>query len=243
MFERSWTTTANIVGRQEPLGLIPLLAIPLWTGAVAVATALGYGTYQSVFGVNQATFDAGWKDSAVFDQRMMALKELWLKFDQAIQLRCPGFVKKDGGKWWRQFKADLNEFGAFYGKTGTHSWALTGAPTPDEIGGAISRLESLIGWGQTVERECADTFPGLGLGLTPSGAEEAARKLQEEGAGKSKDFFDNFGSNLGVTLGLGAIGLLGFVWIAGKVERGFQGYEPRAVRRRPRRKQRVLVLR
>lgn len=242
-FERSWTTDINIVGRKEPLGhgdlgdmgLIWFVAIPLWTGVTAVAAALGLGAYQSIFGTNQATFEEGWNVGSVFDTRMSALKQLWLQFDQAIQLKCPGFVTKDGGKWWRQFKADLKEFGVFYGSVGTHIGYMQGwsssVPKPAEIGGAVARLQSLIAWGQAVEKVCPGTFPGLGI-LAPTPAEEAARKQAEENAKNSPDFFSNFGSNLGVTLGIGAIGLLAFFWLAGKAQTGFQGYEPRAVRRR-----------
>jgi hypothetical protein len=68
--------------------------------------------------------------------------------------------------------------------------------------------------------------------LAPTPAEEAARKKQEEDALNKPGFFSSFGSNLGVTLGLGAIGLLAFFWLAGKAQTGFHGYEPRAVRRR-----------
>jgi hypothetical protein len=235
--ERSWTTDINIQGRREPLGLglIPLLAIPLWTGAIAIAGALGYGTYESVFGTNQSTFNEGWQVGSVFDQRMAAMHDLWLKFDQTIQLKCPGFLRKDGGKWWRQWKTDLNEFGAFYSKVGTHPGYMQGwsssVPTGAQIGGAVSRLNSLVAWGQAVEQTCPGTFPDLGI-LAPSAAEQGATEKRNADAKNSPDFFSNFGSNLGVTLGLGAMGLLAFIWIAGKAERGFRGYEPRAVRRR-----------
>lgn len=252
--ERSWTTDINIVGRREPLGytqsvdglgLVWFVAVPLWTGVVAVAAALGYGTYQSVFGSNQATFEEGWSVGTIFDARMAALKQLWLQFDQSIQLKCPSFVTQDGGKWWRQFKGDLNEFGVFYASVGTHPGYMQGwsssVPSSSHIGGAIARLQSLIAWGQAVEKVCPGSFPGLGI-LAPSPAEEAARKKREEDAANSPGFLSNFGSNLGVTLGVGAIGLLAFFWLAGKAQSrgyGFHGYEPRAVRRRALRRARL----
>lgn len=251
--ERSWTTNINIEGRREPLGhgdlgdmgLVWFLAIPMWTGVAAVAAALGAGTYQSVFGTNQATFDEGWNVGSVFDARMASLKQLWLQFDKAIQLKCPAFLTKDGGKWWRTFKSDLNEFGVFYKGVGTHVGYMQGwsssVPSAAHIGGAISRLQSLIAWGQAVEKTCPGTFPSLGI-LAPTPAEEAARKKEEEEATKGRpSFFSNLGSNLGITLGIGAMGLLAVFWFAGKAQgksmrdmipKGFQGYEPRAVRRR-----------
>jgi hypothetical protein len=239
--ERSWTTDINIQGRREPLGgsdlgLLWFIAVPLWIGAGAIATALGIGAYQSVFGHNQETFEAGWGVGSVFDARMAALKQLWLQFDQSIQLKCPGFVKKDGGKWWRQWKTDLNEFGAFYRKTGTHrgyGWSSS-VPPAAEIGGAVARLQSLIAWGQAVEKTCPGTFPDLGI-LAPTPAEMAAAKQAEEDAKNKPNFFSNFGSNLGVTLGIGAVGLIAFFWLAGKAQTGFKGFEgghPRLRRRR-----------
>ena len=259
--ECSWTTNINIEGRREPLGLsgcrscsgvggselglVWFVAVPMWTGIAAVSTALGYGLYQSVFGTSQATFEEGWKVGSVFDERMSVLKQLWLQFDQAIQLKCPSFVRKDGGKWWRQFKADLNEFGKFYGSVGTHIGYMQGwsssVPSSSSIGGAVARLQSLIAWGQAVEKTCPGTFPGLGI-LAPSPAEPAAAEKRLEDAKNDPGFMSNFGSNLGVTLGVGAIGLLAFFWIAGKVQRGSLG-EVRARAGRRRRKMRVHVIR
>lgn len=225
--ERSWTTDMNIVGRREPLGLAAFGLVPVspWTAAAVIAAVLGYSAYQSAFGTSQSTFDAGWADSATFDQRMAAMKLLWLKFDQTIQLKCPAFVKKDGGKWWKQWKSDLNGFGKFYNTAGTHSALLTGAPTPVQIAGAEAQLESLISWGKLVEGSCPGTFPGLGGPLAASAAEQVAAEKAVEDAGKSNDLLSNLGSNFGKLLGYGAIGLLGFFWLAGKVERGFQGLE------------------
>lgn len=245
--ERSWTTDINIVGRRAPLGytasedglgLIWFVAVPMWTGAVAVASALGYGAYQSLFGTNQATFDQGWNVGSVFDERMAALKQLWLQFDQAIQLKCPSFLRKDGGKWWRQFKSDLGEFGVFYASVGTHGRWGSSEPSSAHIGGAIARLQSLIAWGQAVEKTCPGTFPGLGI-LAPTPAEQAALQKAEEDAKNKPDFLSNFGSNLGVTLGIGAVGLIAFFWLAGKAQSGFQGYTPRAIRRRALRRARL----
>ena len=250
MLERSWTSTADtIVGRKEPLGLIPLLAIPLWSASIAIAAGLGYGTYQSVFGTNQASFDGGWNDGPTFDRRMAVMKELWLKFDRDIQFKCPSFVTKDGGKWWRQFKLELNEFGVFYGSVGSHPGFMTGwssktVPAP-EVGGAIARLESLTGWGQFVEKTCPGTFPGLGIGLTPSEAEKAAAEAAAKNASGRQDPFSLFGASFGTALGIGVIGLLGFMWISGAASRGgfrggeLRGVELRAARRKASRRRRL----
>lgn len=207
--ERSWTSTSWF--RREPFGLIPLVAIPLYTGAAALAAALGFSAYQSVFGTSQATFDEGWKEGAIFDARTAAMKQLWLKFDQSIQLRCPRFVTKDNGKWWRQFKTDLKEFGEFYASVGTHpgyfsGWASSEAGAA-HIGGAQARLSSIIGWGQEVERNCPGTFPNLGVTLTPTEAEAIAEERRNEDAKNEKGFFDSFGTNLGVTIGVSVVGL------------------------------------
>lgn len=246
-FERSWTTNINIVGRGEPLGrgdlgLVWFVAVPLWSGAAAIGAALGVSAYRSIFGTNQATFDEGWNVGSVFDTRMAALKQLWLQFDQAIQLKCPEFVKRDGGKWWRQFKKDLNEFGHFYGQVGAHIGYVQGwsssVPKPENIGGAISRMQSLIAWGQAVERVCPGTFPGLGI-LAPTPAEIQAAKRAEDDAKSDSGFLSNFGSNLGVTLGIAAVGVLGFFWFMRRAQTGLQGYQPRAVRRRALRRARL----
>lgn len=247
-FERSWTSTSGSWSKREPFGLVPIVAIPLYTGAVALAGALGLSTYQSIFGSNQATFDEGWKNGETFDARMAAMKQLWLKFDQSIQLRCPGFVTKDGGKWWRQFKNDLNEFGTFYASVGTHkgyfsSWT-SGEAAAEQIGGAQARLSSLIGWGQEIERSCPGTFPGLGVTLTQTEAEKAAEQKRLEDAKGEKGFLDSFGTNLGVTLGLSLVGLgiLAYI-VRPKVSVGLGQFESRRGRdrRSARRSSRFLV--
>ncbi len=245
--EGSWTTTSE--RNRAPfgeLGLLPMVAIPLYTGAVALSAALGMSVFQS-FGGSQATFEEGWKEGTVFDARMAAMKQMWLKFDQSIQLRCPSFVKRDNGSWWRQFKADMEEFGKFYASVGTHpgyfsGWSSSVAGAA-QIGGAQSRLASLIGWGQAVETSCPGTFPNLGVTLTASQAELAAEQKRIEDAKNEKGFFDSFGSNLGVTLGVSAVGLgvLAYLMrpqIVSVGNRGLSGFSFGPKRSRRRRKSR-----
>ena len=197
------------IGQAGPLpgGLLGPLGLAL--------SALGLSPY--LFGGSQPTFDEGWRDAAVFDQRLAALHGAWVALDRQIWTKCPYFYQKDAGANLRALKSDMASFGAFYKRAGQRSTTFADDPTAALIGQAQQELVTFVTWAKRVDAQCPGTFPGLASPLTPTAAELEAEKTRKKKAeDEQKDPLTEAAKSLGwILAGTAAVGV-GLFWLANR---------------------------